>query len=67
MCLTNRESKKMKLFKLTNLNARDVEELVAQCPTLIQSGNEVVLLESDWDALDNSGLESDYTWTTVEI
>ena len=57
----------MKLIKLTNLNARDVEELVDQCPVLIQSDNEVVLLESDWDDLDNSGLESDYTWTTVEI
>ena len=57
----------MKLIKLTNLNARDVEDLVAQCPALIQSDNEVVLLESDWDDLDNSGLESDYTWTVVKI
>ena len=57
----------MNLIKLTGLNDRDVEELVAQCPTLIQSDNTVVLLESDWDAIDTSGLESDYTWTIVKI
>lgn len=57
----------MNLIKLTNLSDSDVEELVAQCPALIQSDNEVVMLISDWDAIDNSGLESDYTWTIVKI
>ena len=67
MCLTNRERTDMNLIKLTNLNDRDVEDLVSQCPTLIREDNSVVLLESDWDALDNSGLESDYTWVIVKI
>ncbi len=57
----------MNLIKLTNLSDSDVEELVAQCPALIQSDNTVVLLESDWDAIDNSGLESDYTFDVVKI
>ena len=57
----------MNLIKLTNLNDRDVEDLVSQCPALIREDNSVVLLESDWDALDNSGLESDYTWVIVKI
>ena len=57
----------MNLIKLTGLNDRDVEELVARCPALIQSDNTVILLESDWDAIDNSGLESDYTWVIVKI
>ena len=67
MCLTNREKTDMNLIKLTNLNDRDVEDLVSQCPALIREDNSVVLLESDWDALDNSGLESDYTWVIVKI
>ena len=57
----------MELIKLTNLSNRDVEELVAQCPTLIWSDSEVVMLLSDWDSIDTSGLVSDYTWTIVKI
>ena len=57
----------MNLIYITNLSDADVDRLVFLCPSVLVSEDRVVLLESDWDAIDNSGLESDYTWYLVEL
>ena len=57
----------MNLIYLINISDDDVERLVSQCPSLLVSGDRVVLLESDWDECDIDVLTSNYTWYLVEL
>ena len=64
MMFTNRESKKMKLFKLTNVDGEQFEHLT-ECYNLLSVDEEVVIpYEREWELeLEELGIE----FTVVKV